>query len=91
MTVAVQLIAPDLGMPGDRFYRKITGDAFTDVTDIDLGDGINVNSFKVLDDGEMSARILISEDAILGSRDLTVIHPSGQVSLLAIFSVVSPP
>ncbi|MBO6760728.1 MAG: hypothetical protein JJ909_07125 [Roseivirga sp.] len=91
MTAAVQSIAPDLAMPGDRFYIKISGDAFTGVTNIDLGEGITVNSFKVLNDGEMSARIMISEDALLGARDLTIIHPSGQVSLPAIFSVVSPP
>lgn len=76
----VNSVSPQFAEPGDRFTMTILGDVFTAAQSVDIGGGIEVLKFKILDDGTIHARLQISNNAQLGPRDVSVKDHQGTSS-----------
>ncbi|MFC1979198.1 FG-GAP repeat protein, partial [Chloroflexota bacterium] len=83
-------ISPTQSTRGDTLSCTITGhnlDLVDDVTDINFGSGISVNSFTVASPDEVAASIAIAIDAVLGTRDVSVTTPTGSDTLADSFTI----
>jgi len=67
----------------------ITGTGFTGATGVSFGRGIDVTSFAVNSDTQITANITIANRAFVGTRFVGVGTPSGRGTLPAGFSVTS--
>ena len=73
----VNSVDPKSGDPGDRFSVEISGDVFSQVTRCNFGSEINVERFRIVDDGTIFAKIAIANDARSGTWDVILTDPSG--------------
>ena len=73
----VKSLTPNIGDPGDKMRTHIFGDALTDVRKGNFGPGIDVVSIRVIDDGEVVAKIEIYGKAVPGPRDVTLTDSIG--------------
>lgn len=67
---------------GKTYSVIITGANLTEVTDLDFGQGISVNSYNVDSPTQITAKIAVAQGATLGARDVRVTTPTGS-SILA--------
>jgi len=67
----------------------ITGTGFTGAKGVSFGGGIDVTSFNVDSDTQITANIVIANRAFVGTRFVGVATPSGRGTLPAGFSVIS--
>ena len=65
----------------------LTGINFTNTTKVSFGGGINVTSFDVVSDTQITADITIANRAFVGTRFVTVVNESGHGTMSAGFSV----
>jgi hypothetical protein len=65
----------------------LTGTNFTNTTKVSFGGGINVTSFDVVSDTQITADITIANHAFVGTRFVTVVNESGHGTISAGFSV----
>ena len=65
----------------------LTGTNFTNTTKVSFGSGINVTSFDVVSDTQITADITIANRAFVGTRFVTVVNESGHGTLSTGFSV----
>ena len=87
-------VSPATGCKGDRIIVLAEGANFVhDVTKIDFGDGIIVDSVQTEGPGNLCACVTIGADASLGPRDIVVWNPppgGGSVRLSQAFVVQDP-
>jgi|GEM_PF-3052813 len=65
-------LEPSAGSRGTSLAVRIIGDGMTGVLRCEMGDGITVQSLRVLGDGGARIEIDISADAEPGKRDVTL-------------------
>jgi hypothetical protein len=83
-------VSPAIGWPGDRIRVSIGGQSLfllDGVSELDLGDGIAVESLAVVDVNDARAVIRVADDAAVGPRDLAVSGPYGEYAFPAVFDV----
>lgn len=86
------MVEPAVGGRGTEMEVRVTSNRGTfrfGETDIDLGEGITVESVTVNDSFEASARVLLDPDAELGPRDVTVTIEGEATVLPEAFEVIS--
>ncbi len=83
----ISSISPDQGNQETTTDIVITGEYFSGATKIQMGTGIEVNSFDILSPNQISASITIAKGAATGARDVTVTAPGGSVTLPDSFMV----
>jgi hypothetical protein len=74
MPIHITKITPDSGDPGDVFTVTIIGDVLSGVTKCSFGSEIDVGNLKVVDDGEITARLYINRTAKPGPVDVELIN-----------------
>jgi hypothetical protein len=83
----IQSIEP-AGYPLDQTLDVlISGANFSDISSVDFGSGITVNSYDVLSLEEIQGEITIDSGAAQGYRDVSVTSPSGTGLCSACFNV----
>jgi hypothetical protein len=83
----IQAISTNSGSHGETLDITITGNHFTGVDTVSLGDGMTVNSLIVKSDTEMIVNVTIDNDAEPGERDASVATLFGEASLPGGFTV----
>jgi hypothetical protein len=67
----ISSIQPDEGNPGETLEVTITGQDFSQVTDVSFDDeDIDLYSFTINDDTQITANVAIDVDATLGAKDI---------------------
>lgn len=86
-------ISPNAGQQGQSFSVTITGSntAFTNLSTVDLGSGVTVNSVVFNSPASLTANIAISPTAITGLRDVTVTTGGSPVTGIGLFTVNAAP
>ena len=86
-------VSPEFARRGERLVVIIEGMNFAaDVTKVNFGDGLGVDSIMVISDSQLRLLLLIPEDAVIGTRTISVFNPppgGGAASLTNAFSIVS--
>jgi outer membrane protein assembly factor BamB len=86
---AVTSINPDHGIQGQTLDNVIiTGANFTGATRLSFGDGITINSFRVVNSRQIGVNITITPGAAAGPRDVMVTSPTGTGRLNGGFTVI---
>ena len=67
---ALDLVTPNWGNPGETLIVLIEGANLGEAEQVSFGDGITVDSFTVDLTTQITANITISNDAIVGERDI---------------------
>lgn len=80
-------VAADSGRQGDELTVSITGANLSGASGVDFGAGIIVEEYSVVSDGQVTARIVIGNQAESGVRTVTVTTPSGTGSIPGGFTV----
>ena len=83
-------VTPDQGNQGETIALTISGNNFTDITDVAFGDGITVNEYLVDSLTQISANVTISASAPTGTRTVSIAAAEGTGSLLGGFLVPHP-
>ncbi|MBN1191392.1 MAG: hypothetical protein JXA46_16670 [Dehalococcoidales bacterium] len=83
----INSISPGHERQNTTLNVTIGGTDLTGSIDVWLGEGIAVNSFKVLSPTQITANITIAADANTGTRDVVVTTPVGSLSLPGSFTV----
>jgi PKD repeat protein len=83
-------VSPRYGSRGQTVEVEIDGDSFWGASAVEFrsGTGVEVNSFTIDSKTQITARVSISDTAILGPRDISVTTPGGTATLTAGFEVV---
>ena len=84
----VNSVNPNSGDSGDRFTVEILGDVFSHVTKVSFGSEIEVDSFTIIDDGTIRAKIIIANHATPGKREVVLTDPTGGSEPKPIFEVL---
>ena len=84
---AITSISPAQGNQAITLNVTIEGANFTGASAIQLGTGITVNSFTVLNATQISANISIAAGIATGTRDVSVTTPGGSITLSDSFTV----
>ena len=74
-------VSPNQGSQGQTLSVTVAGTNFTGAKGVSFGSGIDVTSFTVDSDTQITANIVIANRASVGSRFITVISPSGKGTL----------
>jgi hypothetical protein len=85
-------IYPTEGWPGDRVRMNITGENLLleeSDTDIEVGDGITVESIDVVNANHARVMMHIAEDAPTGLREITLMRGGTPIEVVPTFSVLS--
>jgi hypothetical protein len=86
-------VSPEFARRGERLSVMIEGMNFAaDVTKVNFGDGLGVDSVAVISASQLRLLLLVPEDASLGARTISVFNPppgGGTASLENCFSIVS--
>ena len=80
-------VSPNQGSQGQTLSVTVAGTNFTGAIGVFFGRGIYVTSFTVTSATQITANIVIDNRAVVGSRLIMVIGPSGKGILNAGFSV----
>jgi hypothetical protein len=80
-------VSPDKERQAVTLDITITGTKLSGATEVQMGTGIAVNSFKVLSSNQLTVNISIAPDAVTGTRDVSVATPGGSVTLPNSFSI----
>jgi hypothetical protein len=80
-------VSPDQGSQGATLSVTITGTNLTGTSEVRFGTGIVVNSFTILSSNKISANIIITADAEIEARDVSVTTPGGSFALPNSFTV----
>lgn len=84
----VTAVNPSTGNQGATLKGvTLTGTNFTGATKVSFGGGINVTSFTVVNDTQITANITIANRAFVGTRFVTVVDPSGHGTMSPGFTV----
>jgi len=73
---------------------SIIGSNFNGATEVDFGQGINIDSFNIDNPSQITANVSITLEAAVGTRDVSVTTPGGIATLTSGFTVeelLSPP
>jgi hypothetical protein len=84
---AITSINPPRGNQGVTLNVTIIGENFTEVSSLQFGSDVTVNSFTVINSGQIVAEISIAADAIIGNRNVSVTTPGGSNTLSNGFAV----
>jgi len=84
---SISSVSPNHGAQGQTLTVTISGTRFTGATAVSFGSRINVNSFTVDSDNQITANISIASNAGLGPRNVSVTTPGGTSTLMAGFTV----
>jgi len=87
-TPTIASVSPSQGSQGQTLSISVTGKNFTGAKEVFFGKGIYVTSFTVTNDTQITADIVIANQAPVGSRHIEVIGPSGKGILKDGFSVI---
>jgi len=79
-------VNPATGDQGETLDVTITGTYFSG-TEVSFGEGITTNSFTVDSETQITANITIDDDAIVGTRDVSVTTAGGTGTLIDAFTV----
>ena len=72
----IRNVVPPFASPGDSFTFEIYGDSLTGVDAVSLGgNGVDVVSFIVIDDGTIRGRAVVANGAPTGPRDVEASEP----------------
>jgi len=82
-------VSPNEGSQGQTLSVTVTGTNFTGAKEVFFGKGILVTSFTVTSDTQITADIVIVNRALVGSRLIEVIGPSGKGVLKDKFTVLN--
>jgi len=86
---------PVSAAPGDTMSISIAGSNFNGATEVDFGQGINVDSFNIDTPSQITTNISVTLNATVGTRDISVTTPGGTATLTASFTIeellISPP
>jgi len=90
---SIASISPDRGNLGQTLNVTITGTNFTGASTVRLGTGVNVNSYTVNSDTQITASITIASSAPTGIRGVSVTTPTGTDTQPMSFNLLttSPP
>jgi hypothetical protein len=80
-------LSPNNGNQETTLTITLSGTYLTGTTEVQMGNGIAINSFNVLSSGQLSANISIISGATTGSRDVAVTTPGGSFTLPNGFTV----
>ena len=83
-------VTPASGRPGATVVVVITGSSFTGATALSFGEGVTVESFTVDSDTQITAHLVVADDAAPGDRSVAVTTPEGTVTLSDAFEVQAP-
>ncbi len=70
-------VNPDRGNPGSALVVIINGNNLSGTTSVGFGNGIEVTAFTGISTTQLRVNIIISADAVIGSRDITITTPGG--------------
>lgn len=80
-------VTPASGRPGATVLVVITGSSFTGATALSFGEGVTVESFTVDSDTQITAHLVVADDAAPGHRSVAMTTPEGTVTLSDVFEV----
>jgi len=83
-------VAPDQGNQGEAIALTISGNNFTDVTEVSFGEGITVDGYHVESATQISANVTISPVAVTGPRTVSVTGAEGTGSRSGGFVIPHP-
>ena len=83
-------VTPASGRPGATVVVVIAGSNFTGATALSFGEGVTVESFTVDSDTQITAHLVVADDAAPGDRSVMVTTPEGTVTLSDVFEVQAP-
>ena len=86
----LEVLEPGWAYQGDRIHLDLTGTSLyllEGLTDMELGQGVEVESIDVLDVGTATAVIAVDDDAVPGSRDLWLEGGQGDFTFVDAFRV----
>jgi hypothetical protein len=93
LTPRVTRVSPDIAHGAERLPVLVEGMNFAaDVTKVDFGDGLVVDSITVISPSQLQVVVLVPEDAAIGARTVSVFNPppgGGTATLAKGFSIVS--
>jgi hypothetical protein len=89
--IRVNSIIPFRANQGETLDVTITGSNLVGATEVDLGDGIAVNSYTVESATQIEANITIDMGASAGPRDVSVTTPEGVGTLAGGFTIRERP
>jgi hypothetical protein len=78
---------PVSAAPGDTMSISIVGSNFNGATEVDFGQGIDVDSFNLDNPSQIMTNISVTLNATVGTRDISVTTPGGIATLTAGFTV----
>jgi hypothetical protein len=80
-------VSPDYGSQGETVVVLISGSSLDGTTYVNFGTGVTVQSFNNLSPTQLNVNLEIEEEAVIGTRDVTVITPGGSSTLGKSFNV----
>ncbi len=83
-------VTPAAALQGDTLYIDVQGDALFAVdglTELDLGDGVEVRDLVVADVGHLTAVVHVAPDAAKGARPVEVVGAYGRASFAGAFVI----
>jgi hypothetical protein len=86
-SAAITTVNPNQGTRGQPLSLTVTGTNLAGATVVSFGSGITVNAFTVDSSTQITVSITIGASASLGSRDVSIITPSGTVTKANGFTV----
>jgi hypothetical protein len=81
-------IGPDHGIQGENLTVQIHGSNLSNVSFVNMGEGITVDQFFP-NDTVISASISISASAAVGTRNVFVTNPAGSATVIGAFTIFS--
>lgn len=86
----IESVSPSRGIQGQTLDVTITGDCFTNASNVSFGPGITVNDFTVNNSREMVVNITIGVNATVGTRTISITTPVATGTLAEGFAVMVP-
>jgi DMSO reductase anchor subunit len=83
----IATVSPGQGGQGATLTVIISGSNLGEATSVNFGSGITVQSFNNLSPTQISANVVISENAVMGMRDVSVTTPGGSTTKSNSFSI----
>ncbi|MDY6833183.1 MAG: IPT/TIG domain-containing protein [Chloroflexota bacterium] len=90
-TPVVSAISPTFGAQGGTMDVLITGTGFTNVSTVDFGTGVTVNSFTEDSSTQITTNVTVDPYATIDTRNVSVTNEGGTSILSNQFTVITPP
>jgi len=85
---SISSVDPSSGRRGESLAVRIYGENLTDVTGLNFGDNVTVDTFTIDSDSQITANITIREEASIGPHDLWVYTPDFSTHKTGAFQVL---